>query len=172
MVVHKPLLRSPIASDAPAIADVWWTGWNDGHLGHVPDELVAARTKASFDERVAQRIDEQTVVAEIDGDVCGFAMVIDDEVEQVYVRSDHRGSGVASALLRAAADLVRANGHGVAWLAVVAGNVRARRFYEREGWVDEGPFEHAAPDADQPIIVPAHRYTIRVDRADQVGVQQ
>jgi hypothetical protein len=33
----------------------------------------------------------------------------------------------------------RANGHRKAWLAVVAGNARARAFYERAGWVDEGP---------------------------------
>ena len=28
------------------------------------------------------------------------------------------------------------------WLAVVAANPRARAFYERAGWQDEGPFDH------------------------------
>jgi RimJ/RimL family protein N-acetyltransferase len=43
-------------------------------------------------------------------------------------------------------------------LAVVAGNTRARRFYERNGWSDEGPFEHHAPSDSGPIVVPPHRY--------------
>jgi hypothetical protein len=45
---------------------------------------------------------------------------------------------------------------------VVGGNLRARRFYERCGWVDEGPFEHLAPGPGGPIRVPAHRYVKRV----------
>ncbi|MEV1176540.1 hypothetical protein AB0J09_49965, partial [Nonomuraea sp. NPDC049784] len=54
--------------------------------------------------------------------------------------------------------LVAANGHQRAWLAVVAGNARARRFYERNGWVDEGLFDHLAPNETGPVVVPAHRY--------------
>jgi len=54
---------------------------------------------------------------------------------------------------------VAANGHASAWLAVVAGNARARRFYERQGWTDEGLFDHQAPHPDGLIPVPAHRYT-------------
>jgi hypothetical protein len=53
---------------------------------------------------------------------------------------------------------LRAAGHARAWLAVVAGNARARRFYERLGWTDVGPFEHDAPGPDGPIRVPARRY--------------
>jgi GNAT superfamily N-acetyltransferase len=66
---------------------------------------------------------------------------IDDEVEQVYVAAPHRGTGVAGVLMREAERQVRANGHSKGWLAVVAGNARARAFYERAGWHDEGPFE-------------------------------
>ena len=41
---------------------------------------------------------------------------------------------------------------------VAAGNARARAFYERQGWVDEGPFTHDAPGPEGPIPVTAHRY--------------
>jgi GNAT superfamily N-acetyltransferase len=85
-------------------------------------------------------------------------MVVGDEVEQVYVDADHRGSGVAALLLAEAERLVAGNGHAQAWLAVVGGNTRARRFYERNGWHDEGPFEYAAATADGPIAVPCQRY--------------
>ena len=49
---------------------------------------------------------------------------------------------------------VAANGHDTAWLAVVPGNARARAFYEKAGWPDEGPFDYAA-EGEQPIAVPA-----------------
>ena len=151
-------LRRATPEDASRIAEIWRVGWRDGHLGFVPDELVAARTDESFDTRAAARIGD-TTVAVVDGAVAGFVMVVDDEVEQVYVSRDHRGQGVADALIAEAEAQVRANGHATAWLAVVAGNARARAFYERAGWRDEGPFDYAAAGDDGPIAVPCHRYT-------------
>lgn len=157
------MFREPVAADAAAIARIWWEGWNDGHLGHVPDELVNARTEQSFLDRARQRIETGNIgniVVVVDDVVGGFAMVVDDEVEQVYVDARHRGTGLAEGLLHEAEQLVRGNGHATAWLAVVEGNARARRFYERNGWSNEGPFIHSAPDAEAPISVPALRYTI------------
>jgi ribosomal protein S18 acetylase RimI-like enzyme len=150
-------LRPATSGDAPAVAAIWHTGWRDGHLGNVPDELVAARTEASFLQRAVERV-PATTVAEVDGQVAGFVTVIDDEVEQVYVSADHRGRGVADALMEAAEQQLARDGHARAWLAVVAGNRRARRFYERRGWADGGLFDHQAPDGERPITVPAHRY--------------
>ena len=151
-------LRPALEGDAPSVARIWHVGWRDGHLGHVPDELTAIRTEDSFFERAVQHID-RTTVACIDDEVVGFVMVVDDEVEQVYVDAASRGSGVASVLLAEAERLVSASGHRKAWLAVVAGNTRARRFYERSGWSDEGPMDHAAPTDGAPVMVPALCYT-------------
>ena len=153
-------LRPATEDDASAVAAIWHRGWQDAHLGHVPDELLAARTEASFHQRTPERLAD-TTVAVSDGVVAGFVMVVGDEVEQVYVDAAHRGSGVATTLLTEAERRVAANGHDEAWLAVVAGNARARRFYEREGWTDSGPFEHLAEGPAGPIAVPAHRYVKR-----------
>jgi GNAT superfamily N-acetyltransferase len=87
-----------------------------------------------------------TVVATVGGAVAGFVVVVGDEVEQVYVAAEHRGTGVA------------ANGHDRAWLAVAVGNARARRFYEKRAWVDEGVFDYPAATDDGPLAVPCHRY--------------
>jgi ribosomal protein S18 acetylase RimI-like enzyme len=154
-------LRPAAPGDAPAVAAIWFAGWRDGHLGNVPDELTRIRTEESFGERAAQHVDD-TVVAEVGGRVAGFVMVAGSEVEQVYVDEGHRGSGVASLLLDEAERLVAGSGHPVAWLAVVEGNLRARRFYERQGWSNEGLIGHAAPGNDGPVVVPALRYTKQV----------
>ncbi len=152
-----PALRTATHDDAKAVAEIWYRGWQEAHIGNVPDELLQARTKKSFWERAAEHVAD-TSVATVDGKVGGFVMVIGDEVEQVYVSAGHRGTGVAAALLAEAERLVKANGHGRAWLAVAPGNARARRFYERQGWVDEGLFDHQAPGPDGPISVPCRRY--------------
>jgi catechol 2,3-dioxygenase-like lactoylglutathione lyase family enzyme len=73
-----------------------------------------------------------------------------------------RGTGVADALLAEAERQVTRAGHSSVWLAVVAGNARARKFYERRGWSDGGPFTYAAAGEDGPIAVPARRYVKRL----------
>ncbi|MCS7483868.1 GNAT family N-acetyltransferase [Umezawaea endophytica] len=148
------VLRPAVPADAAAVADIWFRGWRDGHVGNVPDSVVEIRTEASFGVRAGERVGD-TTVAVVDGAVVGFVMVVGDEVEQVFVEAAHRGAGVAGVLLAEAERLVGGGGHSRAWLAVVPGNVRARRFYARCGWVDEGPFEHHAAAG---VVVRAHRY--------------
>ncbi|MFJ8909993.1 GNAT family N-acetyltransferase [Amycolatopsis sp. NPDC102389] len=123
----------------------------------MPDSLVRIRTRESFWKRAAERVGD-TTVAVLGDAVAGFVMVVGDEVEQVYVSSDHRGSGVAGALLAEAERLVRIGGHSRAWLAVAPGNGRARRFYERCGWADEGEFDNRVAGPDGPVSVPCRRY--------------
>ena len=154
-------LRPASPDDAARVAEIWSRGWRDGHLGLVPEELVRVRTETSFRERAAARVGD-TTVAVVDGAVAGFVMVVGDEVEQVYVAGGHRGTGVAGLLLAEAERQVRANGHERAWLAVVPGNARARAFYEREGWRDEGPLGYTAPGVDRSIAVPCRRYAKRL----------
>ncbi len=140
------------------MAAIWHRGWQQGHLGNVPDELARARTERTFWTRAAQRVAD-TTVADVDGRVAGFIMVVGDEVEQVYVDEASRGTGVAAVLLAEAERQVRAGGHDRAWLAVVAGNEPARRFYAKHRWVDEGRFDYRASAPGGPITVPCHRYT-------------
>jgi|SRR5262245_17865922 len=151
-------LRRGEDGDAGAIAEIWRLGWRDAHLGFVPEELAETRTEESFRARTVARSGDMTV-ALVDGAIAGFVLVVDDEVEQVYVCASYRGTGVAGVLIDEAERQIRANGYGKGWLAVVAGNARARGFYERAGWMDEGPFDYLAAAPDGPIAVPCHRYT-------------
>jgi len=99
-------------------------------------------------------------VAESRGETLGFVVVKGDEVEQIYVDRRARGTGLAAKLLRKAEAEIRSAGHRRAWLAVVAGNQRARSFYSRLGWRDAGPMSYLAETEVGPLAVPTHRYEI------------
>ncbi len=153
----EPILRPATSVDAPEVARIWHAGWRDGHLGSVPDALLPERDEASFIERAPLRVADTTVL-EVDGHVAGFIMILGDEADQVYLDAKHRGSGLASMLLAEAERQIAAAGHDTAWLAVVAGNARARKFYERSGWSDAGLFAYQAETRDGTTDVPCHRY--------------
>ena len=149
-------LRAATAEDVEAVAGVWHRGWADGHAGHVPDGLAAHRTLEHFRALVPSRIPLTTVAAD-DRGIVGFVTVHEDEVEQVYVDAAARGSGTAALLLDRGEQVVGTS-YDRAWLAVVAGNARARRCYERRGWADTGPFDYSAETDEGRFTVPVLRY--------------
>ena len=168
-----PRLRAGRPADASTIATIWHDGWRDGHLGHVPDELLPERTPETFLARTRRRLeaaaDATTVVLDLGSpaqpEVAGFVMIVDDELEQIYVDARHRGSGLADVLIGEAERLIAGAGHDHAWLAVVAGNLRARSFYAKRGWRDDGAFVYRATVSDGLVDVPSHRYVKRVAEA-------
>jgi putative acetyltransferase len=147
-----------------AIAALFHQGWHDAHPGRVPAGLTERRTAEAFHDRVAQRVAEtdETTVAEVDGAVAGFIMVAGDEAEQVYVAREFRGTTVGTVLLTEAERQIAAAGFDLAWLAVVRGNDRARAFYARQGWVDEGDLDYPVTALGEEFFSPCRRYTKRV----------
>lgn len=153
-------LRPAVPGDVDEIAQLWHRGWLDGHLGHVPETLLPYRTAASFRTRTAAHITGTTVavVSNLpERPIAGFVVVQIDEVEQLFVDAPWRGRGVAAVLIEHAERAIAAH-FPKAWLAVVAGNARARRFYERQGWLDDGQIDYAAETADGPVPIPTLRY--------------
>lgn len=151
-------LRPAVPGDMAIVADIWHRSWHLAHAGHVPDGLTSARTLEAFHQRTPARVAD-TTVAEVDGRLVGFIMVAGDEVEQVFVDLDSHGSGVAAPLLAEAERQVAAAGYDVAWLAVVTGNARARRFYEKHGWRDEGDLPYEVTADGERFVSPCRRYT-------------
>ncbi|WP_350349046.1 GNAT family N-acetyltransferase [Agromyces sp. G08B096] len=151
--------RAAVPADAERIAQIWEPGWHAGHDGHVPESLSLLRTSASFRERAARMIDS-TRVAVVDDEIVGFTVCSGDEIEQVYLAEEARGSGIAGLMLADAVRVVRAAGHAEPWLAVASGNARARRFYERQGWRDAGPFAYDAQTEHGTVPVSCHRYVL------------
>jgi GNAT superfamily N-acetyltransferase len=120
---------------------------------------VRYRNEEQFVSRARERIAGMWV-AESNGQTLGFVVVKGDELEQIYVDRTARGTGDAAMLRHKAEAEIRSAGHRHAWLAVVAGNQRARSFYSRLGWRDSGPFSYLAETEVGPLAVPSHRYEI------------
>lgn len=76
----------------------------------------------------------QVIVAELEGEVAGFAAVVGGELDGLFVEPDLWGRGIGRALVDAATQEARKRGLA---LAVIA-NPRARRFYEHCGFSLEG----------------------------------
>ena len=124
-------------------------GWAPPEL---PAELVSTQV-------VLADPDFHCFVAELAGTVVGQVTVVpaakaarpvDDpklaHLRNLSVAREQWGSGLATALLRAAEDDARSRGFTALRLFVAEGQARARRFYGREGWEPAGePFFDAVP---------------------------
>jgi putative acetyltransferase len=155
-------IRPATAADMAAVADLWHEGWHAGHAGHVPDGLTDRRTLAAFHERTPPRVGETSVMVidpeHAEGSLVGFVMVVGDEVEQLFVAPAWRGTGAAADLLAEAEGRIAAAGYDEAWLAVVEGNARARRFYEKCGWTDGGDLPYEVVAGGETFVSPCRRY--------------
>jgi len=115
------------------LANIWYQGWLDAHDQIVPAELKRIRTRESFGPRLKALL-SSVRVAGPPGAPLGLCIVKDDELYQLYVSAEARGSGVAAALISDAEALLAEAGYETAWLACAIGNDRAARFYEKCGW--------------------------------------
>ena len=82
----------------------------------------------------AQIANGQVIVAEIGGEIAGFAAVVGGELDGLFVEPDLWGGGIGKALVDAATHDARQRGLS---LTVVA-NPRAKGFYESCGFTVEG----------------------------------
>lgn len=92
----------------------------------------------------------------------GFCILKDDELYQLYVSADARGSGVAAALLADGEERLARTGTETAWLACAIGNDRAARFYEKSGWRRTGTVVYQAEAAGATIPLDVWRYEKRL----------
>ncbi|MEV0380844.1 GNAT family N-acetyltransferase [Nonomuraea sp. NPDC050643] len=143
-------IRTGLPKDAAAIEAVRIATWRVAYRDVMPPslldglevlpEMVRARSEALADGGAS------AVVAERDGRVRGFALYgpsrDDDipgmEVYALYVLPEEFSTGMGHALMRAARSRMEAAGCAEAGLWVLAGNARARRFYERYGFTPSG----------------------------------
>jgi aspartate racemase len=154
-------VRDAESSEFDALVRLWRTGWADAHLSILPPALVRLRTVEDFTTRMRKLFDSLRVVGP-PGEPLGFHAVKDDELDQLYVSAQARGTGVAVALLRDAESRLAAGGTRTAWLACAIGNDRAAHFYEKHGWRRTGTVTHRPETPEGPFPLQVWRYEKRL----------
>jgi GNAT superfamily N-acetyltransferase len=138
------LVRDARREDAEAFVRAHEAAWDAvGLVEQRLGELVPFEQRVRMFENGMEEMssDARVWVAELEGDVLGLAVCrregAEAELRDLYVVPTAWGSGVARALHQTALDWMR-DGAGAAILWVAEANPRARRFYEREGWTEDG----------------------------------
>lgn len=126
-------IRDAVRAEIPALAQVWYDAWQDAHAAILPEELLRDRTLPSFRERLGKLL-PNVRVAGPPGAPVGFCITKGDELYQLFVSREVRGTGIAAALVSDAEAQIAATGARAGWLSCAIGNDRAARFYEKCGW--------------------------------------
>lgn len=154
-------IRAAEKGEIDHMATVWYEGWQDAHAQISPGELRRLRTLASFKERL-QAVLHDTRVVGPRGAPNGFCITKGDELYQIYLSAQARGSGVAAALVADAEARFAKNGVETAWLGGAIGNYRAARFYEKCGWRRVGVVTYQAETSIGTFPLKVWRYEKRV----------
>lgn len=149
--------RMAMHNELDQLAKIWYDGWQDAHAELLPQELKDDRTPESFRERLPGMLDDTRVIGPV-GRVFGFCTLKGDELYQLYVAADARGTGVANILINDAESRLAAAGITTAWLACAIGNDRAARFYEKCGWRRSGIVNNPVQLASGPFDLDVWRF--------------
>jgi GNAT superfamily N-acetyltransferase len=157
--VIMPSMKVRFAREAEIdrLAQIWYEAWHDAHARIVPPELVRRRTLAQFRARLLRALPTVRVVGR-PGAPVGLCMVKRDELDQLFVAAEARGTGAAAALVADAEARLAAAGVKIAWLACAIGNDRAARFYEKCGWRRTGTFTSHLRTAEGKLDLDVWRY--------------
>ncbi len=143
--------------DIPGIRACYLRSWRAAYERDFPADILNAEAdkREFFDWSQGIAADTSAVLVVTDGNgVVGVVQAGESlpsprnrpEITMLYVDPNAWGSGAATALLRAGLQWIGQRGHDEARLRVVEAHHRARRFYEREGWVVDPDLEPARND--------------------------
>ena len=138
-------IRGAGPADGPGIGDVWLAAWRatfDFPPAH-PDEDV--RTWLATEMLPSH---ETWVATDPDGRVVALMALSTSMIEQLYVTPDRAGIGIGSRLV----DLAKERRPAGLELYCFAVNHRARRFYERHGFVAVATGDGLGNQEGQPDI--------------------
>ena len=149
-------VREAIDADIPGIRECYLRSWRAAYADSLAPDVLdeAARKRQGYDW--AHGINTPTIAVWVAVDpgnrVLGVVLADEDlptprdlpEIDMLYVDPEVWGSPVATHLLDAGLAWISDQGHTEARLRVVEEHLRARRFYEREGWQLDPTFEPAS----------------------------
>jgi ribosomal protein S18 acetylase RimI-like enzyme len=144
-------------AEIPRLAQVWYDAWRDAHAKLLPAQLIRVRTLESFRDRLYASSEPVRVVGP-PGFPLGLCAIRADELYQLFVAAEARGTGAAQALLADGEERLRAHGVRDAWLSCAIGNERALRFYEKSGWRRAGTMVADLETTEGPFTLESWRY--------------
>jgi ribosomal protein S18 acetylase RimI-like enzyme len=160
--------RDATPADAAALHELFDTVFCEtfGRL-YRREDLEAFRSKFVVADWERQLADPAFAVriADVDGAPAGYIKIgpvklpVDRKtasmlVDQLYVRAEHHGTGIARELMDRGIDEARRRRAEALYLTVFIDNHRARRFYERYGFEDVGRYAFMVGEqADEDIIM-------------------
>lgn len=152
--------RIATLADAAALSDIGARSFTEtfGHL-YTPENLTAFLRNHSVDAWQSDLADPQCTVflGEAERQTAAYAKIGAPklpftppegavELRAFYVLAPWHGSGVADAMMARALDEARGRGATSMFLSVFVDNHRARRFYERHGFVRVGSYPFMVGD--------------------------
>src|SRR5262245_58951247 len=147
------VLRAATQNDALGIAEVQVPGWRSGYRGLMPDAVLdglsVPKQEGIWRSTIAVGRFE-VMVAKVNAAIVGFinfgpsrdpdaVLTATGEILAIYVHPDHWHGGVGQNLMRAALSNLKSAGFSDVTLWVLDSTVRTRAFYERQGFVLDGP---------------------------------
>jgi len=163
-----PEFRNAGPNDAEALAELGRRSFVEtfGHL-YTAENLAAFLATHSSDSWAQELADPAFAIriGEVDGKTIAYAKIGPPklpfeprgkaiELRQFYLLADWHGSGLASELMRWVLDTARARGGDDLYLSVFVDNARARAFYARYGFVEEGRYAFmVGAHADEDIVM-------------------
>lgn len=160
--------RNATTADAATLDRIFRTTFC-GTFGHLyrPEDLASFLAKFT-PEAWASELDDPAFafrIAEAGGEAVGYAKLgplrlpvepdgLGLELYQLYVLKDWHGAGVAGELMDWCLAEARSRAGRQLYLTVYVDNRRARRFYERRGFVVEGPYAFMVGEqSDEDLIM-------------------
>ena len=173
----RPEIRLARAADAAAIAEIHVLSWQAAYAGQLPDDYLDNLSISDRQHRWAQALSEPTrpdhvfIITE-EGLAVGFAAIgpsSDDdastgtgELRAIYLHPRYWNRGLGRRLHDHALAALGNDGHRRATLWVLRTNNRARRFYQRSGWLSD---DTTKIDTIDSLVLEEVRYHRTLDSA-------
>lgn len=143
-------VRKATVDDVKNISRIYALSWKTAYVGIVPKDFLDAIDDDRWVIKFRKDIGDGTLSALMvyDGDTpvgcAAFGSSRDEkmrdwgEIVSIYLHPDYFGKGYGEALLKETVAALKQQGYERIYLWVLRDNARARRFYEKHGFVSRG----------------------------------
>lgn len=154
-------VRDATVADAQGIGEVHVASWQAAYAGLIPEDFLARLSVEPRAASWARQIGEgvgRVLVAEEDGVIAGFAAFGDGRLYALYLLPEYWGRGLGRALHDRVVEGLSGDS-AVLW--VLSTNERAKAFYVRQGWMDDGATRTETID-DGRVTLEEMRFRLRL----------